>query len=47
MKSYYDILHAMASGGTATLNLNTDKTLGEFHIIKYLQTNNKSKPLKI
>jgi len=43
MKSYYDILHAMASGGTATLNLNTgdfkkmnivkpdDKTLGEFH----------------
>ena len=23
MKSYYDLLHSMASGGTATLNLNT------------------------
>ncbi|NCB03285.1 MAG: restriction endonuclease subunit S, partial [Spirochaetia bacterium] len=30
MKSYYDLLHAMASGGTATLNLNT----GDFSRIK-------------
>lgn len=45
MKSSYDLLHAMASGGTATLNLNTgnfqrmgvlkpdDETLNNFHIL--------------
>jgi type I restriction enzyme S subunit len=45
MKSSYDLLHVMASGGTATLNLNTgnfqkmnvlkpdDKTLDDFHTL--------------
>jgi len=51
MKSSYDLLHAMASGGTATLNLNTgnfqkmevlrpnDTTLNDFHILVEPQFN--------
>ncbi len=51
MRSSYDLLHAMASGGTATLNLNTgdfkkmkvlkpsDKTLKEFHSLVESQFN--------
>lgn len=51
MKSSYDLLHAMASGGTATLNLNTgnfqkmnvlkpdENTLNKFHILVEPQFN--------
>ncbi len=36
MQSSYDLLHAMASGGTATLNLNT----GNFQKMNIIKPNN-------